>query len=179
MNDMRILENLFNNKHDEITFQNFSESNIIRMNNNNKNDYSNQKLIFNTQRISSKLIDYSNSYILFEFKVSIPFNANDTENIVKNSFALKTSDDIIDKSKVTLNNVIISDETNCDKSNLVNFILNNSNTNKIDYRNFRKIDSVSTINVNNNRFLITSNISNDNTENHEITFKLPIFLKRY
>ena len=48
MNDMQILENLFNNKHDEISFQNFKESDIIKLNNNNKGDYSNQKLIFNT-----------------------------------------------------------------------------------------------------------------------------------
>ena len=113
MNDIQILENLFNNKHDEILFQNFSKSNIIKINNNNKNDYSNQKLIFNTQRISSKLIDYSNSYILFEFKATIPYNNDDTENIVKNTFALRTSDDIIDKFLVVLNNVIISNETNC------------------------------------------------------------------
>ena len=66
MNDMQILENLFNNKHDEFSFQNFKESNIMKLNNNNKGDYSNQKLIFNTQRISSKIIDYSNSHILFE-----------------------------------------------------------------------------------------------------------------
>ena len=175
MNDVQISENLFNNKHDEISFQNFSESNFIKINNNNKGDYSNQKLIFNTQRVSSKIIDYSNSYILFEFKATIPFNANDTEDIVKNTFSLRTSDDIIDKFKVTLNNVIISDETNCDKANLINFILNNPNTNKIDYRNLRKIDSVSTINVNNNKFLITPNISNDDTANHEIIFKFPIF----
>ena len=99
MNDIQILENLFNNKHDEISFQNFSKSDIIKINNNNKNDYSNQKLIFNTQRISSKLIDYSNSYILFEFKATIPYNNVDTENIVKNAFALRTSDDIISKFK--------------------------------------------------------------------------------
>ena len=164
---------MFNNKHYDITFQNFSESNIIKINNNNKGDYSNQKLIFNTQRISSKIIDYSNSYILFEFKATIPFN--DTEDVVKNTFGLRASDDIIHKFKVTLNNVIISDESDCDKSNLINFILNNSNTNKINYRNLRTIDSVSTINVNNNKFLITPNIVNDDTTNHEITFKLPIF----
>ena len=175
MNDVQILENLFNNKHDEISFQNFSESNVIIINNNNKDDYSNQKLIFNTQRISSKIIDYSNSYIVFEFKATIPFNANDTTDIVKNTFASRTSDDIIDKFKVTLNDVIISDESDCDKSNLINFILNNSNTNKIDYRNLRTIDSVSTINVNDNKFLITPNISNDDTVNHEIVFKFPIF----
>ena len=125
MNDMQILENLFNNKHDEISFQNFNESNIIKINNYNKGYFSNQKIIFNTQRISSKIIDYSNSYILFEFKANIPFNDNDTENVVKNTFALRTAVDIIDKFKVTLNNVIISDETDCDKSNIVNFILNN------------------------------------------------------
>ena len=44
MNDIQILENLFNNKHDEILFQNFSKSNIIKINNNNKNDYLNQKI---------------------------------------------------------------------------------------------------------------------------------------
>ena len=174
MNDMQTLENLFNNKHDEISFQNISESNIIKINNNNKGDYSNQKLIFNTQRVSLKIIDYSNSYILFEFKAIIPFNANDTEDIVKNTFALRTSDDITDKFKVTLTNVIISDESDCDKSNLINFILNNSNTNKIDYRNLRTIDSVPTINVNNNKFLITPNIANDDTTNNEIIFKFPI-----
>ena len=177
MNDMQILESLFNNKHDEISFQNFKESNIIKLNNNNKGDYSNQKLIFNTQRISSKIIDYSNSYILFEFKAIIPFNANDTEVVVKNTFPLRSSDDIIDKFKATLNNVIISDESNCDKASLINFILDSSNTNKIDYRNIKTIDSPAAINVNNNKFSITANISNDDTENHEITFKLAIFLK--
>ena len=29
MDDIRILENLFNNKHDEITFQNLEESQIL------------------------------------------------------------------------------------------------------------------------------------------------------
>ena len=46
MNDIRLLENLFNNKQDEITFQNLQESNIISLNNNNKGDYSNNKLLF-------------------------------------------------------------------------------------------------------------------------------------
>ena len=41
MDDMQILENLFNNKYDEITFQNLEESNIIFLNSNNKGDYSN------------------------------------------------------------------------------------------------------------------------------------------
>ena len=180
MNDIRLLENLFNNKQDGIIFQNLQESNIISLNNNNKGDYSNNKLLFNTLQISKKMIDYSKAYILFEVKAIIPFVNNDNNNNnanVKNSFTLRNSDDIITSLNIRLNNTIISDEIDIDKSNLVNFILHNSNTNKIDYRNLNKIDDSSDLNINNNKFIITSNYANDNTTNHEITFKFPIFLK--
>ena len=33
------------------------------------------------------------------------------------------------------------------------------------------------LNINDNKFIITSNYAADNTTNHEITFKFPIFLK--
>ena len=72
MNDYRILDNLFDNKNDEIPFQNFEESNIIKLNNNNKGNFDEKRLIFNTQSISSKIIDYSNTHILFEVKAIIP-----------------------------------------------------------------------------------------------------------
>ena len=180
MDDIRILENLFNNKHDEIMFKNLEESNIISLNNNNKGDYSNNKLLFNTLQISKKMIDYSKAYILFEVKATIPFvNGDDANNNVnvKNSFSLRNSDDIITDLKILLNNTIISDEIDTDKSNLVNFILHNSNTNKLDYRNLYKTDDSSDLNITNNKFIITSNFAADNTTNHEITFKFPIFLK--
>ena len=177
MNDMQILENLFNNKHDEISFQNLQESKIISLNNNNKGDFSKQKLLFNTLQVSKKMIDYSKSYILFEVKAFIPFLNDDAEETVKNTFTLRNFDDIIIDIKIILNNIIISDEVDIDKANLVNFILHNSNTNKIDYRNLQKIDNASTLNVNNNKFLVTSNIANDNTIKHEFTFKFPIFLQ--
>ena len=180
MDDIRILENLFNNKQDEITFKNLEESNIISLNNNNKGDYSNNKLLFNTLQISKKMIDYSKAYILFEIKATIPFvNGDDANNNanVKNSFTLRNSDDIISNLKILLNNTIISDEIDTDKSNLVNFLLHNSYKNKIDYRNLNKIDDSSDLNINNNKFIITSNYAADNTTNHEITFKFPIFLK--
>ena len=180
MDDIRILQNLFSTKKDEITFQNLEESNIISLNNNNKGDYTSNKLLFNTLQISKKIIDYSKAYILFEVKATIPFvdgdDANDNSN-VKTSFTLRNSDDIITDLRILLNNTIITDEIDIDKSNLVNFILHNSNTNKIDYRNLNKIDDSSDLNINNNKFIITSNFSNDNTNNHEITFKFPIFLK--
>ena len=120
MNDMQILENLCNNKHDEISFQNFGESNIISLNNNNIDDYSNNKLLFNTLQVSKKMIDYSKAYILFEVKANIPFLDNDTEEIIKNNFSLRNSDDIITNLKIILNNLVISDEVDIDKSNLVN-----------------------------------------------------------
>ena len=105
-------------------------------------------------------------------------NDNDNDNTnVKNSFALRNSDDIITNLRIILNNVVISDEIDVDKSILVNFILHNSNTNKIDYRNLNKIDDSSDLNITNNKFLITTNFATDNTTNHEITFKFPIFLK--
>ena len=126
------------------------------------------------------MIDYSKAYILFEVKATTPFvngdDANNNEN-VKNSFTLRNSDDIITNLKIILNNIVISDEVDIDKSNLINFILNNSITNKIDYRNLHKIDDSSDLNINNNKFLITNIFATDNTTNHEITFEFPIFLK--
>ena len=56
---------------------------------------------------------------------------------VKTSFTLRNSNDIITSLNIRLNNTIISDEIDIDKSNLINFLLNNSNTNKIDYRKFK------------------------------------------
>ena len=161
-------------------FQNLEESNIISLNNNTKGDYSNNKLLFNTLQISKKMIDYSKTFVLFEVKATIPFvNGDDANNNtnVKSSFTLRNSDDIITNLRIILNNVVISDEIDVDKSNLVNFILHNSNTNKIDCRNLNKIDDSSDLNINNNKFLITSNFANDETTNHELTFKFPIFLK--
>ena len=84
------------------------------------------------------MIDYSKAYILFEVKATIPFvnNDNNSDNAnVKTSFTLRNSDDIITNLRILLNNTVISDEIDVDKSNLINFILHNSNTNKIDYRN--------------------------------------------
>ena len=118
MDDIRILENLFNNKQDEIMFQNLEESNIISLNNNNKGDYSNNKLLFNTLQISKKIIDDSEAYILYEVKATIPFvngdNANNNAN-VKNSFTLRNSDDIITNLRILLNNTVISDEIDTDR----------------------------------------------------------------
>ena len=182
MNDYKILENLFENKIDMIDFQSFEESNVIRLNNNNNGTYDNDTLLFNTQTVSSKLIDYSNAYVLIECSALVRFAANDDEETVLGTFTLRNSDDIVQNCEIKLNNTIISDEKNCDKANLVNFILNNSNTNTFDYRNLKKITDHSTINNTNNRFITGSHTiltqdNADNTAKHTINFRVPIYLK--
>ena len=135
MNDYKILENLFENKNDIIDFQSFEKSNVIRLNNNDNGVYDNDTLLFNTQTVSSKLIDYSNAYVLIEASALIRFATNDDEETVLGTFTLRNSDDIVQNCEIKLNNTIISDEKNCNRANLVNFIMNNSNTNTFDYRN--------------------------------------------
>ena len=95
MNDYKILENLFENKIDMIDFQNFEESNVIRLNNNNNGTYDNDTLLFNTQTVSSKLIDYSNVYVLIECSALVRYAATDDEEKVLETFTLRNSDDIV------------------------------------------------------------------------------------
>ena len=64
MNDYSILENLFKNEQDEIHFALFKESNIIKLNNENKNDDFDNGIHFNTASLASKLINYKDAYIL-------------------------------------------------------------------------------------------------------------------
>ena len=135
MNDYKILENLFENKIDTIDFQNFEESNIIKFNNNNGGNYDKNILLSNTQSLSSKLIDYSNAYVLVDSTALIRYAANDTKEKALRTFTLRNSDYIVQNCEISLNNTIISEEKHCDRANLVNFILNNSNSNTFDYRN--------------------------------------------
>ena len=67
MDDLRILENLFEKHNDQIHFDLFKESNIIELNNNNKGNFSNL-ISFNTQSLASKIINYKDAYILLKFK---------------------------------------------------------------------------------------------------------------
>ena len=83
--------------------------------------------------------------------------------------------------KIRLNNIIISNESNIHRSNLVNFILNNSYNSPSSYRNGYKIKSRYT-KYTNNTFITKEtyfNIQEDEDEikPHYITFKIPIFLK--
>ena len=94
---------------------------------------------------------------------------------------MKNSYEIVKNLKIQLNNVIISNESNIHRSNLVNFILNNSYNSPSSYRNIKKSNQ-STLNITNNKFItketyFTKREDEDETKPHYITFKIPIFLK--
>ena len=182
MNDYKTITKLFENDQDEIGFRLFKESNIIKLNNKNKNNYDNNQIEFNTQSLSSKIINYSNAYIEVEIELEIPFNASDQgKKSIPKLIALKNSYEIVRNLKIQLNNVIISNESNIHRSNLVNFILNNSYNSPSSYRNIRKSNQ-DTLNITNNKFItketyFTKREDEDETKPHYITFKIPIFLK--
>ena len=52
MNDYKTITKLFENDQDEIGFRLFKESNIIKLNNKNNNNYDNNQIEFNTQSLS-------------------------------------------------------------------------------------------------------------------------------
>ena len=182
MNDYKTITKLFENDQDEIGFRLFKESNIIKLNNKNNNSYDNNQIEFNTQSLSSKLINYSNAYIEVEIELKIPFDDSDQdEKSIPKLIALKNSYEIVKNLKIQLNNVIISNESNIHRSNLVNFVLNNSYNSPSSYRNIRKSNQ-DTLNITSNKFItketyFTKRENEDETKPHYITFKIPIFLK--
>ena len=80
-----------------------------------------------------------------------------------------------------MNNVVVSNEVNIDRANLVNYILNNGNNSSSYYRNIKRSLDFS---LTNNKFIIDDHYytkQDDHTEadqkNHFVEFKIPIFLK--
>ena len=78
MNDCTILENLFKDEQDQIHFNLFKESNVIKINNNNgdNNNFDNG-IYFDTQSIASKMINYKDAYVLLHIEYEIPFDETD------------------------------------------------------------------------------------------------------
>ena len=184
MNDYKTISKLFENDQDEIGFRLFKESNIIKLNDKNKNNniYDNNQIEFNTQSLASKLINYSNSYIEIEIELEIPFDESDqSKKSIPKLIALKNSYEIVKNLKIQRNNNIICNESNIHRSNLVNFLLNNSYNSPSSYRNIRKSNQ-DTLNITSNKFITKETYFNKQNDEDEtkplyITFKIPIFLK--
>ena len=186
MNDLRILENLFEKHNDEIHFELFKESNIIAHNNNNQGNF-NKEINFNTQSLASQIINYKNAYILLEIQVAVPFEQDQGKKSIPQLLYLKKSYEIVNSLKISLNNVIISNEVNINRSSLVNYILNNSKDDYTDYRNLEINDSsAEDLTIKYNPFISKETYirNSDIGENedisdkfHYVNFKIPIFLK--
>ena len=187
MNDLRILENLFEKHDDQIHFNLFKESNIIAHNNNNQGNF-NKEINFNTQSLASQIINYKDAYILLEIQVAVPYERQDQgKKSIPQLLYLKKYYEIVDSLKISLNNVIISNEVNINRSSLVNFILNNSKNDYTDYRNLEiNKSSAEDLSIKYNPFISketyvrSSDIEEDDDISdkfHYVNFKIPIFLK--
>ena len=183
MEDYSILENLFKNEQDEIHFDLFKESNVIEINNNNgDNNNFNNGISFNTQSIASKMINYKDAYVLLHIECEIPFDETDQgKKSIPKLLYLKNSFEIVKNLKVQLNNVIILNEGNVNRSSLIDFVLVNPQTESIMYRNIKKASS-DNLNITNNKYItkdtyFTKQEDSDEEKNHFIDFEILIFLK--
>ena len=184
MNNYTILENLFKDEQDEIHFDLFKESNVIKINNNNgdNNNFDNG-ISFNTQSIASKMINYKDTYVLLRTEYEIPFDETDQgKKSIPKLLYLKNSFEIVENFKVQLNDVTILNESNINRSALIDFVLDNPQSEPLMYRNIEKVSSDG-LNITDNKFItkdtyFTKEEDSDEEKNHFINFEIPIF-ERY
>ena len=183
MNDYTILENLFKDEQDEIHFDLFRESDVIKINNNNgDNNNFDYGISFNTQSIASKMINYKDANVLLHIKCEIPFDETDQgKKSIPKLLYLKNSFEIVKNFKVQLNNITILNEGNINRSALIDFVLDNPQSEPLMYRNIKKASSDS-LNITDNKFVtkdtyFTKQEDSDEEKNHFIDFEIPIFVK--
>ena len=183
MNDLRILDDLFEKHNDEIHFELFKRSNIVSINNENQGDY-NKEIVFNTRSLASLLINYKDAYILLKIEVKIPYDQTDQgKKSVPKLISLKKSYELIEYLGISLSNVIITNESYVNRSGLVNYVLNGAYNDPTSYRNISKAISTG-LNITDNQFITkdtyyTAQDDGEDTTNifHYINFEIPIFLK--
>ena len=183
MNDLRILDDLFEKHNDEIHFELFTRSNIVWINNGNQGDY-NKEIIFNTRSLASLLINYKDAYILLKIEVKIPYDPTDQgKKSVPKLISLKKSYELVEYLRISLNNVIITNESYVNRSSLVNYVMNNAFNEPTCYRNISKAISTG-LKLSENQFITKDTYyspqnDDEDTSNkfHYINFEIPIFLK--
>ena len=177
------MENLFKNEQDEIHFDLFKESNVIKINNNNgDNSNFDNGISFNTQSIASKMINYKDAYVLLHIECEIPFDETDQgKKSIPKLLYLKNSFEIVKNFKVQLNNGTILNESYVNRSASIDFVLDNPQSEPLMYRNIKKTSSDS-LNITDNKFItkdtyFTKQEDSDEEKNHFVDFEIPIFLK--
>ena len=125
--ELNHIVNLIKSKNEKVENICYKEVHRIKL---DKRD-GNNPIVFNTKSILSNLIDYSNSYIEFQF--NIKFATADA--CTKENLTLKNSYEMISELKIELNNRIVSNETNVNYSHIINHLLENSKNDDLIYRN--------------------------------------------
>ena len=125
--ELNHIVNLIKSKNEKVENICYKEVHKIKL---EKRD-GNNPIVFNTKTVLSNLVDYSNSYIEFQF--DIKFASADA--CTKANLTLKNSYEMISELKIELNNRIISNETNVNYSHLINHLLENSKNDDLIYRN--------------------------------------------
>ena len=82
---------------------------------------------------------------------------------------------MVESLRIMLNNAIISNEIDINRSNVVNCIINNGRSYPSSHRNLNK--ATDTLSVKNNEFITKSNYASDGTKTHDIKFNIPIYLR--
>ena len=131
------------------------------------------------------MINYKNAYILLEIQVAVPYENNDQgKKTVPQLSYIQNSYELVNSLKISLNNIIISNEANVNRSSLINYILNNAKDSYSDYRNLEINTSYEEdLTMKDNQFISketcirASDIVDDDITNkfHHIDFKIPIF----
>ena len=127
-NEFNQIISLVKFKNEKVEHISYKEVYKLKFNPENNN---NTAIVFNTQNISSQLIDYSNEYFQFIFSIKFATEAACT----KANLTLKNSYEMIQELKIELNNEIISNEYNTNYSYIINHILENSKNDDLIYRN--------------------------------------------
>ena len=121
------ITNLAKSKNEKVENISYKEVHKIKI---SKED-GDSPIIFNTKSILSKLVDYSNAYIQFQF--DIKFGSADA--CTKGNLTLKNSYEIISELKIELNDRIISNERKVNHSHIINHLLENGKNDDLIYRN--------------------------------------------
>ena len=141
--------NLVKSKNEKVEHISYKEVYKLKLNPENNN---NTAIVFNTQNISSQLIDYTKAY--FQFIFNIKFATADV--CTKANLTLKNSYEMIQELKIELKNKIISNEYNTNYSYIINHLLENSKNDLI-YRNMNIHQNVIKYNDTDKDIFLTKN----------------------
>ena len=128
------------------------------------------------------MINYKDAYVLLHIECGIPFDQSDQgKKSIPKLLYLKNSFEIVKNFKVQLNNVSILNKSNINRSALIDFVLDDPQSEPLMYRNIKKVSSDG-LNITDNKFItkdtyFTKEENSDEEKNHFVDFEIPIFLK--